>query len=227
MVAARGLLLAACGATRAALPAGAWRRTCSRWRGGAPKAYQTAGCLPGACAALGCSLRRMGVQPRTDADAACNAQRPQVLHGGEWADAWPCDATSLPSAELLQLLDSEPPSVSRDTDTAPHQPAEGGARVAALRVDFEAARAATAAAHVPAGAVGLGQLLCGFFSFWLDYLDLQRTSSVVSVRHGRLLSLEEKVGTHDRTPSHTRTPSCTPLHPLATLRPLTPLTAPW
>ena len=41
--------------------------------------------------------------------------------------------------------------------------------------------------------MGLGQLLCGFFGFWLDYLDLQRTSSVVSVRHGRLMAINEKV----------------------------------
>ena len=124
----------------------------------------------------------------------------QALRGGEWADAWPCDAASLPSAELLQLLDpdrngvSSVNGVSRETDTAPpRQPVEGGARAEALRGDFEAARAATAAAHAPAAVVGLGQLLCGFFGFWLDYLDLQRTSSVVSVRHGRLMALNEKV----------------------------------
>ena len=45
--------------------------------------------------------------------------------------------------------------------------------------------------------MGLGQLLCGFFGFWLDYLDLQRTSSVVSVRHGRLMAINEKVWQHE------------------------------
>jgi DNA polymerase sigma len=124
----------------------------------------------------------------------------QALRGGEWADAWPCDAASLPSAELLRLLDPDlngvnsVNGVSRDTDTTPpRQPVEGDTRAAALRGDFQAACAATAAAHAPAAAVSLGQLLCGFFGFWLDYLDLQRTSSVVSVRHGRLMALNEKV----------------------------------
>ena len=117
----------------------------------------------------------------------------QALRGGEWADAWPCDAGSLPSAELLQLLDPDP---DPDPDPGPHG-VNGVSRetdiAAALRGDFEAARAATAAAHAPAAAVGLGQLLCGFFGFWLDYFDLQRTGSVVSVRHGRLMALNEKV----------------------------------
>jgi len=31
----------------------------------------------------------------------------QALRGGEWTDAWPCDADSLPSLELLQLIDPD------------------------------------------------------------------------------------------------------------------------
>ena len=36
----------------------------------------------------------------------------------------------------------------------------------------------------------------GFFSFWLDYFDGKRQTAV-SVRHGRLLSLSEKVWAND------------------------------
>ena len=70
-------------------------------------------------------------------------------------------------------------------------------RVAELRADFDAVEAATAAAHADAAGVLLGQLLPGFFSFWLDYFDGKRQTAVVSVRHGRLLSLSEKVWAND------------------------------
>ena len=37
----------------------------------------------------------------------------QALRGGEWTDAWPCDADSLPSLELLQLIDPDQPAQLR------------------------------------------------------------------------------------------------------------------
>ena len=109
----------------------------------------------------------------------------QALGGGAWTDAWSSDVDgSLPSDDLMLLVETE-------------AAARAAPRVAELRADFDAVQAATAAAHADAAGVVLGQLLPGFFSFWLDYFDGKRQTAVVSVRHGRLLGLSEKVWAND------------------------------
>ena len=126
--------------------------------------------------------------------------RVQALGGGAWTDAWSSDVDgSLPSDDLMLLVETE-------------AAARAAPRVAELRADFDAVQAATAAAHADAAGVVLGQLLPGFFSFWLDYFDGKRQTAVVSVRHGRLLGLSEKVWANDeydaeRPSSASRTPS--------------------
>ena len=126
-----------------------------------------------------------------------------LLSGGAWSDAWRTERL----AELLLLLEPPPPA-SAQAELAEE-----------MRRDREAVREAAARAHRGAAGVGLGQLLVGFFGFWLEYCDGLRKTSVVSaraapappcptpldlpgprhlpcslppqVRHGRLLSLRE------------------------------------